>query len=98
MTSAQMTESERRKDRTEKLDLYQRAADDRNNYCGVLNEYIETLETIVRLHRESDLHVTGPPDRRVLGVGIILPSAIVGRPGRDRTCEACGQFALVVRL
>ncbi|MDE0002088.1 MAG: hypothetical protein OXQ29_05300 [Rhodospirillaceae bacterium] len=74
MTAAQMTDVEKRKNREEKLDLYQRAVDDVKNYCSLLNEQIEALETVVKLYRQSDLRVTGPATRRVLGADIILPS------------------------
>lgn len=46
MTLAQMTDAERRRHRSEKLDLYQRAVDDRKNYCGVLESYIETFASV----------------------------------------------------
>ena len=74
MTNAQMTDGEKARNRSEKLDAYQRAVDDCRNYCTVLNEIIETLETVTRLYRESDLHVTGPENRPVFGSGIVLPS------------------------
>ena len=74
MTSGQMTDTERRKLRADRLDLYQRAVDDRRNYCTVLREHIETLETVVRLYRESDLHVSGTKTDPVIGAGTILPT------------------------
>ena len=75
-----MTQAEKDGIRSRRLERYQRAVDDYNNHCKRLDEYVDTMRDVVRLHDDGDLHAFMLPNgEKRIGVdsknfGIRLPS------------------------